>query len=115
MPFGLPSWDAILATDLEFPPPTVMFSPTAVLTCSFTYRASPRGLAPEATRWPTSRYASSMDRGSTSGVSSRKMSMIRADTSAYRGKRGLTRMTSGHSRSACPMGMAECTPKARAS
>ncbi len=63
----------------------------------------------------TSRYASSSESGSTSGVTDRKISNTDADTSRYFRKSGLTRTSCGHSRSATALAMAEWTPNRRAS
>ena len=63
----------------------------------------------------TSRKASSMDKGSTSGVNSARMAMTSTDTRAYLSMSTGRKTPSGQSRKARLMGMAECTPKRRAS
>src|SRR5205085_3213816 len=63
----------------------------------------------------TSRYASSSERGSTSGVTSRKIENTAVDAALYRWKSGLTITRSGQSLTARAIAMAERTPKARAS
>ena len=63
----------------------------------------------------TSRNASSRDRGSTSGVYRWKIPMIWRLTRVYLSKSAGSRTSSGQSRSARAVGMAECTPNSRAS
>jgi len=63
----------------------------------------------------TSRYASSSERGSTSGVTLRKMSKTCCDTVLYFAKSGGTMMSDGHRRTALDIGSADRTPKTRAS
>ena len=73
------------------------------------------GLRSRVTESVTSRYASSMESGSTSGVMSLKISMTRRETSAYRPKRASTRIRSGHRWRAVRIGIADRTPYRRAS
>jgi len=63
----------------------------------------------------TSRYASSSESGSTSGVTDRKISNTCFDTLRYFEKSGATITSSGHRRTARDIGSAERTPKRRAS
>ena len=63
----------------------------------------------------TSRYASSSDSGSTSGVHERKTANTCADTARYFEKSGRTMTSDGQSRTARAIDIAECTPNARAS
>ena len=63
----------------------------------------------------TSRYASSRDSGSTSGVTSRKIEKTAFDAARYFEKSGRTMTSDGHSRTARAMDIAERTPNARAS
>ncbi len=63
----------------------------------------------------TSRYASSSDSGSTSGVTSRKMANTCCDTARYFWKSGRTMTSDGQSRTARDIGIAERTPNLRAS
>ena len=63
----------------------------------------------------TSRYASSSDSGSISGVYAAKIARIWRDTSLYTSKRGFTNTSSGHLRRATAPDMAERTPNCRAS
>ncbi len=63
----------------------------------------------------TSAKASSMETCCTWGVSLPMMAMMARDTSRYLWKLPPVQMASGHSRAAVEAGMAERTPKARAS
>ena len=55
----------------------------------------------------TSRYASSSDSGSTSGVTSRKIENTAFDVALYRAKSGGTMTSDGHNRTAVAIGIAE--------
>jgi hypothetical protein len=63
----------------------------------------------------TSRYASSSDNGSTSGVTDRKMAKTCCDAARYFWNCGGTMTRSGQRRTARAIGIAERTPNARAS
>ena len=63
----------------------------------------------------TSRYASSIDSGSTSGVTARNSSNTVFDTRMYFDMSGRTTTRCGQLRSAAAIDIAERTPKARAS
>jgi hypothetical protein len=63
----------------------------------------------------TSRYASSSDSPSTSGVTDRKISKTCLETATYFEKSGRTITRSGQSRTAFAMDIAEWIPNARAS
>ena len=63
----------------------------------------------------TSRYASSSDNGSTSGVTSRYRPKMTVEAALYFAKFGGTMTSEGQSRTAFAIDMAECTPNARAS
>jgi len=63
----------------------------------------------------TSRYASSSDIGSTSGVIDRKIAKTCCDTARYLLKSGWTITSEGQRRTARDMGIAERTPNVRAS
>ncbi len=63
----------------------------------------------------TSRYASSSDNGSTSGVTSRYSAKICCDTARYFWKSGRTITSDGQRRTARDIGIADRTPKVRAS
>ena len=74
------------------------------------------GPSPESRSVPvTSRKASSMDTGSSSGVNSARMAMTCRETAAYLSMSTGTNAPSGHRRAARPIGIAECTPNRRAS
>ncbi len=64
---------------------------------------------------PRSRNASSIEMGSKTGVKASKMARIWRDTEAYRLMREGSQIASGHRRSAVTAGMADRTPKGRAS
>src|SRR5438445_8552793 len=63
----------------------------------------------------TSRYASSSDSGSTSGVTSRKIAKTVCDTVLYRVKSGGKITRAGQGRTALAIDIPECTAKATAS
>jgi hypothetical protein len=63
----------------------------------------------------TSRYASSSDSGSTSGVTLRNNAKTCCETARYFAKSGGTMTSVGQRRTARDIGIAECTPKTRAS
>ena len=63
----------------------------------------------------TSRYASSSDSGSTSGVTARKRSNTCRETVRYLAKSGGTITSSGQRRTACAIDSADLTPNSRAS
>ena len=63
----------------------------------------------------TSRNASSRDKGSTSGVKSARIAMMRSDSRAYLSMSTGRKTAAGHSRYARPMGIAEWIPNRRAS
>ncbi len=74
------------------------------------------GPSPESPSVPvTSRNASSMETGSSSGVNSARMAMTSRETAAYLSMSTGTKAPSGQRRAARPIGIAECTPNRRAS
>ena len=114
-PSGFFHPEAILARNLFGATPADAVRPVAdAISC----------LIRRATVWPsvsphtfsvTSRYASSSDSGSTSGVTRRKMANTACDAARYRLKSGLTITSEGQSRTARAIGIADRTPNARAS
>ena len=114
-PSGLDRVEASLARNFVGATPTEQVMP-----CSSAIRArihSPIQAGRPSRRQapPTSRNASSMDSGSTSGVIDRNTAITPADTSAYVDMFGGTTTACGQSRRAWVIGMALCTPLARAS
>ena len=114
-PSGFWRSEATLAMNLFEATPTDATSPTS---------ARMRDLMRRACAWPsprsarlcvTSRNASSIDTGSSSGVNSVRTVMIWRETCAYVSMSTGRKTPSGQRRAARPMGMAECTPKRRAS
>ena len=109
-PSGFEMVEAILATCLVAATPTLHVSPVRSLTRIRRSRAILPGL-PHSRRAPrTSRNASSIDRGSTSGVISSKIAMTWRDISVYREYGGFTTIAFGHRRRAIATGIADFTP-----
>ena len=107
--------EAIFATCLVDAMPTLQVMPTSSTTRRRTSAPIAAGL-PHSRRTPrTSRKASSIDRGSTSGVIDSKISITWLDAARYRVKSGGTIRAVGHSLIACDTGIAARTPKRRAS
>ena len=95
--------------------PAEIVSCVASRTCCFKRRATftPSGSCQLFS--VTSRYASSIDSGSTSGVTARNSSKTVVDTRLYFDMSGRTTTRCGQLRSAVDIGIAERTPNARAS
>jgi hypothetical protein len=114
-PSGLQRVLASLATNLVEAAPTEQVRPVSACTRRRIMAPISAG-EPKSPRAPaTSRNASSMLSGSTSGVTSRKMPMTTRDQCAYFSMWPPMTVACGQSRSACAMGMAERTPKRLAS
>ena len=107
--------DAILATNLRGATPTEQVMPCCSRTWARMSSAIRAGEPSLRSAPDTSRNASSSDSGSTSGVTARKTAMTSLDTSPYSPCRGGMKTACGHCRLACPTGIAERTPNARAS
>ena len=114
-PSGLFQPEAIFARNLFGATPADAVSAVASRILAFSLRATstPSG-SPHAFS-VTSRYASSSDSGSTSGVTVRKISKTCRDTSPYLAKFGGRITSSGQSRTARDIGIADRTPNFRAS
>ena len=113
-PSGLSMSLASLAMNLELATPTDATSPVSRRMSRLIARPISAGSPPEYSQPVTSRKASSSESGSTSGVYERKIDMILRLSAVYFSKFGLTTTSSGHSRSASAVDIAERTPKRRA-
>lgn len=116
-PSGLASSEATFASIFDPASPTDALSPVAARMsarsrCPVSRADSASKAVPPASR---STKASSRLSGSTSGDSSRSSAMTTSLTARYRLKRGIRQAPFGHSRRAWAIGIAECTPKRRAS
>ena len=114
-PSGFFQPDAIFARNLFGATPADAVSPVAARISSFSRRATVMPSGSFHAFSVTSRYASSNDIGSTSGVIDRKMANTCCDTVRYLLKSGCTITSRGQSRTARDIGIAERTPKVRAS
>ncbi len=114
-PSGLRRSDATFATNLLAATPTDAVSRSDAAMRALIARAT-AGPSPWSPSVPvTSRNASSMETGSSSGVKSARIAMTSRETPAYLSMSTGTKAPSGQSRAARPMGMAEWTPNRRAS
>ena len=114
-PRGLSRSDAILARNLLAASPIDTVMPSSRSTCSEKRASDLAGGMPCSRSVPErSMKASSIDTGSTSGVSSRMRARTPLPTSAYLSMRGRTIVACGQSRLASNIGIAERTPKVRA-
>ncbi len=114
-PSGFFQPEAILARNLFGATPAEIVSCVASRTCCFSRRATFTPSGSFQLFSVTSRYASSIDSGSTSGVTARNSSKTVVDTRLYFDMSGRTTTRCGQLRSAVDIGIAERTPKARAS
>ena len=114
-PSGFFHAEAILARNLLGATPADAVNPIVSRIWTFSRCATTRPSASPHAFSVTSRYASSSDSGSTSGVTARKSSNTACDAVRYRAKSGRTMTSEGQSLTARAIGMAERTPKARAS
>src|SRR5439155_16969050 len=110
-PSGFFQPDAILARNLFGATPADAVSPVSARIRSFSRRATviPSG-SPQAFS-VTSRYASSSESGSMSGVTSRKIANTAFDAALYRAKSGGTIRSDGQNRTDLAIDLAEYTPK----
>ena len=114
-PSGFFQPEAILARNLFGATPAEAVRPVASWIRALRRRAtSTPSVSPHAFS-VTSRYASSSESGSTSGVTSRKRAKTCCDTAPYFLKSGRRITSSGQRRTARAMGIADRTPKTRAS
>jgi hypothetical protein len=114
-PFGFRRSEATFATNLLAATPTDAVSRSDPAIRALMARAT-AGPSPWSPSVPvTSRNASSMETGSSSGVKAARMAITSWETAAYFSMSTGTKAPSGQSRAARPMGMAECTPNRRAS
>src|SRR5436309_13841243 len=114
-PSGFFQPDAIFARNLFGATPADAVNPVSARIRSLSRRATGVASGSPHAFSVTSRYASSSDSGSTSGVTSRKILHTAVDAALYREKSGGTLMSDGHRRTAVAIGIAEYTPNARAS
>ena len=114
-PSGLSQSEAIFAKNLLGAAPAETVSSTSSRIHCFSRRATVVASGSSQRLRVTSRYASSSESGSTSGVTERYMSKMRFDISRYRPKSGGTTTRSEHRRTARAIGIAERTPNCRAS
>ena len=114
-PSGLSMSDAIFAINLDGATPAETVRPISLKTVAFTSFAI--STAPPRRRLEpvTSRNASSMESGSTSGVKRPKISKMLFEISLYRCILPGKNIPFGQRRIAVAMGCAECTPNLRAS
>ena len=115
MPSGFARWDASFATNFVPASPTEAGRPVRSRTRSRIARAISTGGPKSRTVPATSRNASSMLSGSTSGVNSWKTAITVFDALRYFAYTGSTSTSCGQSCFARATGMAERTPKRRAS
>ena len=114
-PSGLRMSEAILATSLEVAMPTEAVSASSPWMVCLMARAMASPV-PSARRLPvTSMKASSMEMGSTRSLKRPRISRTSRETVAYFAMSGGTYAPCGQRRQASEMGMAEATPKPRAS
>ena len=114
-PSGFFQPDAIFARNLFGATPADAVRDVADRISSFRRRATFIASGSFQTFSVTSRYASSSDIGSTSGVIDRKIANTCCETVRYLLKSGCTITSRGQSRTARDIGIAERTPKVRAS
>jgi hypothetical protein len=114
-PSGFCQPDAIFARNLLGATPADAVSPVASRIAPFSRSATRMPSTSPQAFSVTSRYASSSESGSTSGVMLRKMSNTVFETERYRSNDGRTMTRCGHSRTARAIGIADRTPNARAS
>ena len=114
-PSGLARDEASFATNLVPATPTEQVTPCSSWIRARMCSAIVVGEPSRRTVPATSRKASSSDSGSTSGVTERKTAMTLSETWVYSRWSGRRTTACGHSRRARVIGIAECTPKRRAS
>ena len=114
-PSGFFHPDAILARNLLGATPADAVSPVASRICAFRRRATLTASGSLHALSVTSRYASSSESGSTSGVTARNRLNTVADTARYFAKSGATTARCGQRRTARAIDIADRTPNARAS
>ena len=114
-PSGFFQPEAILARNLFGATPAEIVSCVASRTCCLSRRATFTPSGSFQAFSVTSRYASSIDSGSTSGVTARNSSKTVFDTRMYFDMSGRTTTSCGQLRSAADIDIADRTPKARAS
>ncbi len=114
-PSGFFQPDATFARNLFGATPADAVSPVSSRMRAFTRFATVVASSSPHEFSVTSRYASSSDRPSTSGVTSRKIANTAAEAARYFWKSGRTMTSAGHRRTACAIDIAEWTPNARAS
>jgi len=107
--------EASLATNLVGATPTEQVSASSSLTRARMPAAIAAGRPCSRAVPATSRNASSSERGSTSGVTSRRIAITAADAVAYASRSGGNTTSRGHRRSACPIDIALRIPYRRAS
>ena len=106
---------AILATNLFGATPALAVRSVSARIAAFTCRAISGAGPNSATLAVTSRKASSSESGSTSGVKRWKIARRSRATATYRSIRPRTTTACGQRASASAIGIAERTPKGRAS
>ena len=114
-PSGFASSEAIFASCLPDPAPTEAGRPVRARTAArrvVPNSSTSAGVAPASAGG--SRNASSSDTGSTTGAASASTAITCSDTAEYRPPRGGSTTACGHSRRACPIGIAERAPNTRA-
>jgi hypothetical protein len=95
--------------------PTDAVSRSCARILSLSFRAIVAPAARSLAQPVTSRNASSIESGSTTGASSSRIARIRLDTSTYRLMRTGSQIASGQRRAATTDGIADLTPNTRAS
>ena len=114
-PSGLASAEASFATNFVGATPTEQVTPCSSAMVSRSAAAMSAGEPSRRWAGATSRKASSRESGSTYSVTEPKVAMTEAEIRAYRRWSGATTTAWGQSRRARAIGIAEVTPKARAS
>ena len=107
--------DPIFATSLDVPTPTLTVSPVSEWIATLIRRAISSGGPNSASEPATSRKASSIDTCSRRDVNRRRIVMTRRLSAWYFTPSTGTKTPCGHSRPAVRSGIAERTPKTRAS
>ncbi len=115
MPSGLHPSEASLATNFVDATPTEQVTPTSRSTSARIFAAIAAGGPNSEVAPPTSRKASSSEIGSTSGVWASSTSRNRFECARYASKSAGRKTPSGQRRLARTPGIAERTPKRRAS
>ncbi len=106
-PSGFFQPDAIFARNLLGATPADAVRPVSARMRAFSLRATDVASGSPHAFSVTSRYASSSDSGSTSGVTSRKIEKTAVDAVLYRAKSDGTIVSEGHSRTAFAIDIAE--------